>query len=213
MEPNQNPPSERDWTIQEKADFYASQENTGSLFSGAVANNGVQFSDVRHFSIDEIESILNRGIHVTSIVPPEQGWPMAFHCPICKETTFLLSPWAVKPKDGDYFKMNDTCASDDHGHQHNMRMAMKPPPVRLLSGGYVDETGVHRGVPPTAEDCARVALMTMHRTLFADGPIRFQVHDPLPPQDVPSEVEFTQEMSIEEAKKRWPNTPIPGEEK
>jgi hypothetical protein len=27
----------------------------------------------------------------------------------------------------------------------------------------------------------------------------------------PSMVEFTQEMSIEEAKKRWPNTPIPGE--
>jgi hypothetical protein len=41
---------------------------------------------------------------------------------------------------------------------------------RLLPGGYVDETGVHRGVPPTEEDFQRVALLTMHRTLFARGP-------------------------------------------
>jgi hypothetical protein len=82
---------------------------------------------------------------------------------------------------------------------------------RLLPGGYVDETGVHRGVPPTEEDFQRVALMTMHRTLFKEGPIKPQVHDPLPPQDLPSMVEIVQEMSIDEAKKRWPNTPIPGE--
>jgi len=75
---------------------------------------------------------------------------------------------------------------------------------RLLPGGYVDETGVHRGVPPTEEDFQRVALMTMHRTLFKKGPIEPQVHDPLPPQDMPSMVEIVQEMSIEEAKKRWP---------
>ena len=75
---------------------------------------------------------------------------------------------------------------------------------RLLPGGYVDETGVHRGVPPTEEDFQRVALMTMHRTLFKEGPIKPQVHDPLPPQDMPSMVEIVQEMSIEEAKKRWP---------
>jgi hypothetical protein len=47
--------------------------------------------------------------------------------------------------------------------------------------------------------------------MFKEGPIQFQVHDPLPPQDMPSMVEFTQEMPIEEAKKRWPNTPIKGE--
>jgi hypothetical protein len=93
---------------------------------------------------------------------------------------------------------------------------------RLLPGGYVDETGVHRGVPPTEEDFQRVALMTMHRTLFKKGPIEPQVHDPLPPQDMslymranhissPYDTEFTQEMPIEEAKKRWPNTPIKGE--
>jgi hypothetical protein len=37
---------------------------------------------------------------------------------------------------------------------------------RLLPGGYVDDTGPHRGSPPTPEDYARVALMTMHHTLF-----------------------------------------------
>ena len=83
---------------------------------------------------------------------------------------------------------------------------------RLLPGGYIDETGPHRGVPPTQLDYDRIALVYAHRTLFKEGPIKPQVHDPLPPQDLPSVVEFTQEMPLEEAKKRWPNTPIPGEE-
>jgi hypothetical protein len=44
--------------------------------------------------------------------------------------------------------------------------------------------------------------------MFAEGKIEFQVHDPMPPQDLPSMVELTQEMPIEEAKKRYPNTPV-----
>ena len=94
---------------------------------------------------------------------------------------------------------------------------------RLLPGGYVDETGPRRGVPPTQEDYDRIALVYAHRTLFKDGPIKPQVVDPLPPEGMqlymranhisgPYDAEFTQEMPIEEAKKRWPNTPIPGEE-
>jgi hypothetical protein len=75
---------------------------------------------------------------------------------------------------------------------------------RLLPGGYVDETGVHRGVPPTQEDFDRMSITCAHRTLFAEGKIQFQPNDPLPPQDLPSMVEIVQEMSIEEAKKRWP---------
>ena len=39
---------------------------------------------------------------------------------------------------------------------------------RLLPGGYVDETGVHRGVPPTEDDWKRIVVNTMHRTLFCD---------------------------------------------
>jgi len=48
--------------------------------------------------------------------------------------------------------------------------------------------------------------------MFAEGKIEFQVLDPLP-QDLPSMIEFTQEMPIEEARKRWPNTQVEGEEK
>ena len=76
------------------------------------------------------------------------------YCPICKVTTFLLSPWAIKPEKGDYWRMNDTCASDEHYREHNLKM--------IMDRGWF---------------------------------------------------KITQEMSIEEAKKRWPNTPVPGEEK
>lgn len=44
------------------------------------------------------------------------------------------------------------------------------------------------------------------------GNIKFQALNPMPPQNMPSMVEFTQEMPIEEAKRRWPNTPIPNKE-
>ena len=63
---------------------------------------------------------------------------------------------------------------------------------RLIPGGYVDATGPHRGDPPTQEEYDRITLH--HRLLFG-----------------PYDVEISQEMSIEEAKKRYPNTPIPGE--
>jgi hypothetical protein len=62
--------------------------------------------------------------------------------------------------------------------------------------GYVDETGVHRGAPPTQEDIKRVSLYMMHRMMFG-----------------PYDVVMSQEMPIEEAKKRWPNTQVLGEEK
>lgn len=63
---------------------------------------------------------------------------------------------------------------------------------RLIPGGYVDATGPHRGAPPTQEDYDRLALH--HRLLFG-----------------PYDAVIEQEMTIEEAKKRYPNTPIPGE--
>ena len=46
---------------------------------------------------------------------------------------------------------------------------------RLLpdGSGYVDETGVHRGSPPSQEDYLRVELAFAHRTLFS-GPV---IHD------------------------------------
>jgi hypothetical protein len=82
---------------------------------------------------------------------------------------------------------------------------------RLLPSGYVDETGPHRGVPPTEGDLRFITLMTMHRKMFAEGKIEFQLLNPMSQSDLPSVVEFTQELPIDEVKRRWPNTKIPGD--
>jgi hypothetical protein len=113
-----NPPSEREWTIEEREEFFSSQDAITGL-----PNAFQMFYD--HW-------MNPTGIHVTSIVPPEQGWLIAFHCPLCKETTFILSPWAIKPEKGDYWRMTEMCASEEHCNQHNLIMTMQrsfPPPV------------------------------------------------------------------------------------
>jgi hypothetical protein len=96
---------------------------------------------------------------------------------------------------------------------------------RLIPGGYIDETGPHRGVPPTQEDFYRIAILcAAHRTMFAEGKIKFQVHDPVLPQDTspymlanhifsPYDAEIVQELPIEEVKRRYPGADIPGEDK
>lgn len=127
MDPNQNPPSEREWTIEELEEFFSSQDaRTGLLSGGGLEpfwNNGKIVAPFTvsgiHEALDNLESTLYRGIHVTSLVPPSEGWPIAFYCPLCKETTFLLNPWAIKPKDGDFWKI-EMCASEVHGFRHNM---------------------------------------------------------------------------------------------
>ena len=168
MEINDNPPSEREWSIAEREDFFAGQDAVTGIFNVAPT-----------------------GIHVTHIVPPTQGWPIAMHCPLCKETTFLLSPWAAKPEKGDYWRMTETCARSD---QHNMELAMKPlKPLayRPLPGGYMDATGPHRGDLPSLD------VFALHsRMMFG-----------------PYDAVIEQEMSIEEAKRRFPNTPRDGQEK
>ena len=150
MEPNQNPPCEREWTPEEMEEFFSSQDAVTGMFNGtpinkepfcpaAYTNNcGDQLAkewEENPPTVESIKQIMDwwnqksipdgARIVITSIVPPEQGWPIAMHCPICKVTTFLLSPWAIKPEKGDYWKMNDVCASDEHFHEHNMRIAMK----------------------------------------------------------------------------------------
>ena len=78
---------------------------------------------------------------------------------------------------------------------------------------------IHRVPPPTQEELATVALLFAHRTLFKEGPIKPQAHDPLPPEGMqlymranrissPYDAEIKQEIPIEEAKRRWPNTPV-----
>lgn len=166
MEPKgyYDPPSEREWTIAEREEFFASQDaRVAPGLSGSPVNVApfrpnpqthrcgdliaIDFSSVPHpspiewstgawngplhpLSSDDPFGELARfvrppGIHITSIVPPEHGWPIAMHCPICKETTFLLSPWAIKPERGDYLRMSDVCASDVFGDTHNIQMALE----------------------------------------------------------------------------------------
>ena len=87
MEINDNSPSEREWSIAEREEFFASQDAATGIFNVAPT-----------------------GIHITDIVPPAYGGPIAMHCPLCKETTFLPSPWAAKPERGDYWRINNQCA-------------------------------------------------------------------------------------------------------
>ena len=136
---NQNPPSEREWTIEEREEFFAGQDAVTGLFNGAVANSSVHCSAVRYFSIDDIERIFNSGIHVTKIVPPTQGWIMAFYCPLCKETVFVHDCWGKKPAKGDYFLLNEVCASEEFCWEHNMKMGMKGyhAPTDLKPGGLL----------------------------------------------------------------------------
>lgn len=102
MDPNQNPPNDRELTIEERKEFFASQD------AGTTLN---RFGEIT-------------GVHVNRINPPAQGWPIALYCPICKETTLVLSPWAIKPSDGDYWKMNEVCGNPDLTDKHNIQMAM-----------------------------------------------------------------------------------------
>jgi hypothetical protein len=116
MEINDNPPWERDWTLSEMEEFFASQDARTGIFSGATWSNAPE----------------PKGIFVTSIVPPAQGWPIAMYCPICKETTFLLSPWAAKPERGDYLRMKETCGSDVLCEMHNIQMAYDKMNMEIL---------------------------------------------------------------------------------
>lgn len=140
MEPRSyfDPPCERDWTIAEREEFFAGQDAVTGLLNGTAVNN-VPFrpNPSIHYYGNELAFSMSKGldcffywlpewkgIHITRIVPPERGWPIAMYCPICKETTFILSPWAIKPKDGDYFRMNGACGSDVLGTLHNIQMEL-----------------------------------------------------------------------------------------
>jgi len=200
MDANQNPPSERDWTDQEKDEFYASIGLSGTPInkepfrpSASITYCGDHLAKEWEENPPTVESIkkimdwwnqksIPDGARfvITSIVPPEQGWPIVAHCDLCKKTVIVLSPWAIKPSDGDYWKMNGTCLDEDLHIKHNMY------PQKWYPWG--------------------------------DGKIKFQVHDLLPLEGMeiymrsnhistPYDLDFTQEMPIEEAKKRWPNTP------
>ncbi len=97
---NQNPPSEREWSIEESEEFFATHDAiTGLPWIGMAGRTGIV---------------------VTNIVPPEQGWPIVAHCALCHKTEIILSPWAVKPEKGDYWKMEGTCLDEEQHIKHNM---------------------------------------------------------------------------------------------
>ena len=123
MDPNQNPPSERDWTEQEKDEFFASQDALTGIFNGVPnqlpigwstgAWNGPIIKLDPDDPFGDLEHFIHPGIHVTSIVPPEQGWPIAAHCTHCRNTVIVLSPYAKKPEDGDYYMLKGTCLDEE----------------------------------------------------------------------------------------------------
>ena len=119
MEINDNPPSEREWTIAEMEEFFAGQDaRTGGTITNAPFR--------------ENWFLYPAGIYVTKIVPPEQGWPIAMHCPICRETTFILSLYAAKPEKGDYWRMTDICGSEVLGQAHNLLMTLDKMQMDIL---------------------------------------------------------------------------------
>jgi hypothetical protein len=130
MEPNQNPTSERDWSIEEREEFFASQDAMTLDFNSIPKQSPIQWSTSAwngplieldpNDPFGDMERIFNRGIHVTSIVPPEQGWIVAAHCCLCKVTFFVLSPWAVKPEKGDYIQLKGTCLDEELHIKHNL---------------------------------------------------------------------------------------------
>lgn len=110
---------EREWTIEEQEEFFASVDAitgipNGCLIGGWASNGPLSWN------IEDLLRTIYPGIHVTSITPPEQGWPIVAHCDLCHKTEIVLSPWAVKPSDGDYFKMNGTCLDEENHLKHNM---------------------------------------------------------------------------------------------
>ena len=133
MDANQNPPSEREWTVEEREAFFSSDNAITGLPNSALAGmptNALPFrptASINHCG-DELAKewpwCIETGIHVTSVTPPESGWLMSFYCSLCKETWFLLSPWALKPKEGDYWRIQ-MCGSDVEGFRHNLQLGMK----------------------------------------------------------------------------------------
>jgi hypothetical protein len=144
MDANQNPPSERDWTIEEQEAFYASHDAVKGLLGGGVATNRTPSEVLPPITLKGLQDTYAdfqekffRGIHITSIVPPEQGWPIVAHCDMCKKTVIGLSPGAIKPEKGDYWKMEGTCLDEEKHIRHNMypeKFAPYPWPLTPILG-------------------------------------------------------------------------------
>jgi len=170
MEPNQNPPSEREWTMAEREDFFA------HWGTSCTAMNGIPNAPTAPLTLD-------------MLVKMKEDFDKQFPEPIKYKDGADMSPetWeAMRPNFAPY--KNEIEAHRTVGTH----------PFCMIHIHIVP--GMPFGV---VEECRCKERYKL----------KFQALNPLPPQDLPSMIEFTQEMPIEEARKRWPNTPVPGEEK
>jgi hypothetical protein len=150
MEPNNNPPSERDWTEQEKDEFYTSIGLSGTPINNTPFYPNAVNAPTEPITLDYLKRTLAEfdekfsrpnvavpsGVNVTSITPPESGWPIVAHCNLCRKTVILLSPWAVKPEKGDYWKLEGTCLDEEDHIKHNMypQTWAYPWPIKPVTG-------------------------------------------------------------------------------
>jgi hypothetical protein len=64
-------------------------------------------------------------IEITHVVPPEQGWPIAGYCAICRAHHIVLSPFALKPEDGMLFIADQTCLNEPTSQEHTLDMSLR----------------------------------------------------------------------------------------
>lgn len=126
MDANQNPPSEREWTPHEMEEFFAGYDAVTGLPNGSMAGAWSNNSGSTPTSwIAGLPFYRPSGVIVTAITTPSSGWPIAYYCPICKTTTFMLSIWAEKPRDCDYIRVNEICVSDEDNVAHNIEFTFR----------------------------------------------------------------------------------------
>ena len=174
-----NPPSERDWTIEEQEEFFASQDAVTGMFNGTPINNTPY-----HPSPMETEPIT-----LSSLLKMKEDFDKQFPEPIKYKDGADMSPetWQAMVRLGN---PNFTYDGETEGFASTPFISIAIHIVPGMPFGAVEECRCKERYK-----------------------LKFQALNPTPPQDLPSMVEFTQEMPLEEAKKRWPNTPVPGEEK
>jgi hypothetical protein len=85
--------------------------------------------------------VLQPGIHITHITPPETGWIAALYCKECRKTVFVDLPFGKKPEDGDLWVIQmcaDALLTVDHTGKtvldHNWFVKTANVPMRLFAG-------------------------------------------------------------------------------
>lgn len=80
---------------------------------------------------------MNPNIHVDRVIGPDTGAMIATYCEYCRTTEFRWSPYATKPKDGDFFLLNGICGNIAHG----LKINYVPPPrfgAAILPGSDIN---------------------------------------------------------------------------